>query len=470
MSFALADLDGHDFSVAMTAQLDRALGIHLHKPERQEDLAFAYWRPSIGARRYTAIIGELVSPGDGDRILQGNAAFEERYLARVLKGIPAGAGVAFLHGHLGPGWQAMSADDVTAEHDRLAGQVAGRTMLPLLGMTRGTDGAWSARFWARSGPRRFERLEARTVRVVGRDLRITFHPTDRPSEPTEALGETLTVWGRKAHDHLVRARFGVVGLGNVGSLAAEAASRAGLARLTYIDHDGLEVRNLDRTHGALMADVIAGMTKVAVAGRTTALSHTSSGLDLRLVESSLLSEAGYAAALDCDVLLSCVDRPLPRHLLNAIAYAHLIPVVDGGILARVKPDGTPLHVDWRIQAAGPGRPCLLCVGALRMSDVALDREGKLDDPDYLDGLSEEERSMVSRRNVFPFGMSVASHQFLQAVGIITASPRIGGAGAQMYHAYPGEMTVDRREVCDPDCQYAALTATALDLRSGLVSP
>jgi hypothetical protein len=255
----------------------------------------------------------------------------------------------------------------------------------------------------------------------------------------------------------------------VGSLAAEAASRAGLSRLTYIDHDGLEVRNLDRTHGALMADVIAGMTKVAVAGRTTALSHTSSVLDLRLVESSLLSEAGYAAALDCDVLLSCVDRPLPRHLLNAIAYAHLIPVVDGGILARVKPDGTPLHVDWRIHAVGPERPCLVCLGALRQSDVALDREGTLDDPDYLAGLSEEERSVVSRRNVFPFGMSVAAHQFLQAVGIVTASPRIGGAGAQMYHAFPGEMSVDRRTACEAECQYAALTAAATDLRPGLVS-
>ena len=469
MSFALADLDGYEFSVALTAELDRALGEHLHKPHRQEDLAFAYWRPSVGEHRFSAVIERVVWPEGRDQVLDGNVAFREQYLDRVLKSVPAGSGVAFVHGHLGPGWQGMSGDDVTAEHDRLAGQVAGRSSLPLVGMTRGTDGAWSARFWARSGPRQFERLEARTVRVVGRHLQITYHPTDRPPAPTEALGETLTVWGRKAHDDLVRARLGIVGLGNVGSLAAEASSRAGLSRLTYIDHDLLESRNLDRTHAALMADVAAGLTKVAVAGRTTALSHTSSALDLRLVGASLLSEAGYRAALDCDVLLSCVDRPLPRHLLNAIAYAHLIPVVDGGILARVKPDGTPLHVDWRIQAAAPGRPCLVCVGALRLSDIALDREGKLDDPDYLAGLSEEERSMVSRRNVFSFGMSVAAHQFLQAVGIVTSNPRIGGAGAQMYHAYPGEMTVDRREGCDPGCQYEALTATAADLRPGLVT-
>ena len=57
----------------------------------------------------------------------------------------------------------------------------------------------------------------------------------------------------------------------------------------------------------------------------------------------------------------------------------------------------------------------MCIGALRLSHVVLDREGKLDDPDSLAGLSEEERSMISRRNVFSFGMSVAAHQFLQAV-------------------------------------------------------
>ena len=465
MSYAHADLVGYDLSVAMTAELDVAVGEHLHKPRRQEDLAFVYWRPSIGASRYTAILFDVVWPNDGDRILQGNVAFRSAYLERVLANIPAGAGIAFMHGHLTPGWQGMSPDDVTAEHDRLAGQVAGRTNLPLVGLTRGTDGAWSARFWAKSGSRQYERLDVRTVRVVGVCLRTTFHPSDRAPVPTPALGETLTVWGERAHADLVRARIGIVGIGSVGSLAAEAASRMGLTRLTYIDHDNIETRNLDRTHGATVADVVAGLSKVAVAGLGTAVSHTAADLDLRLVPQSLLSEDGLVAALDCDVLLSCVDRPLPRWVLNAIAYAHLIPVVDGGVFARVQPDGTPLHIDWRIQAVGPGRPCLVCVGALRRSDAALDREGRLDDPEYIAGLPEADRAVASRRNVFAFGMSVASHQILQAVGLITGLPRIGGAGTQMYHAYPGEMTVDRSSTCGSDCEFSPLVATALDLRS-----
>ncbi len=54
-----------------------------------------------------------------------------------------------------------------------------------------------------------------------------------------------------------------------------------------------------------------------------------------------------------------------------------------------------------------------------MSDVSLDRSGKLDDPDYISGLSKGERARLSRGNVFAFSLSVASHEVLQLVGLIT---------------------------------------------------
>ena len=97
-----------DLSVAMTADYDEALGAHLHKDARQEDLAFAYWRPSVGQDRYTAVITELVLPKAGDRVLHGNVSFLPQYLRRVLADIPEGCGVAFLHGHPHAAWQGMS--------------------------------------------------------------------------------------------------------------------------------------------------------------------------------------------------------------------------------------------------------------------------------------------------------------------------------------------------------------------------
>lgn len=454
--------DRPNLSEAMSAPIDEQLREHLCKGRKQEDLTFAYWRPSEGQTRTSAVLGQLVLPRDRDRVLQGNVAFQPQYLRRVLADRPEGAGVALLHRHLRPGWQGMSHDDIVAERDRLAGAAWGQSGLPVLGLTRGTDGAWSARTWERTGPARFERNDAESVRVIGRSMRITYHPDVVPPAPTESQPATISVWGQAAQDDLGRARVGIIGLGSVGSIVAEALARVGFARITLIDFDVLEERNRDRTAGASAADVAAGLSKVQVAMRNIARSTTAPELDLRAIESSLLEPRGLSAALDCDVLISCVDRPWPRFVLNTLAYSHLIPVVDGGIAARVKPDGTPLHVSWRIHTVGPGNACLVCQDALRRSDVALDMAGRLDDPDYIAGLPQEERDRLSRRNIYPFSLSVAAHEVLQLIGLLTGMERIGGTGSQSYQGYPGEMRI-RAASCDGECEFAALTGTASEL-------
>lgn len=97
-----------------------------------------------------------------------------------------------------------------------------------------------------------------------------------------------------------------------------------------------------------------------------------------------------------------------------------------------------------------------------MSDVSLDRSGKRDDPDYISGLSKGERARLSRGNVFALSLSVASHEVLQLVGLITGHQRIGGTGPQSYHTYPGVMELLAVRSCDPDCAFAELTASAAD--------
>jgi len=363
----------------------------------------------------------------------------------------------------------MSSDDVIAEQQRLAGAVAGRTGLPLLGLTWGTDGAWSARFWLRRAPGLFERHWAGTVRVVGRQLRMTYHPTLCPA-PTSSAAQvaTVSVWGDEKQADLARVHVGIVGLGSVGSIVAEALSRLGLTRLSFIDHDHMEERNLDRTLGAVPEDARQGTPKVAVAEHLVRATHTAATMTVAAYQGSVLSLEGLAHALDCDVLFSCVDRPWPRHLLNALAYAHLIPVVDGAIFARVSA-GRLLHADWRMHTVGPHHRCLVCLGALRREDIALDREGSLDDPSYITGLGPEFNPLLARQNVFPFSLSVAAHEVLQLIGLVTGQPQVGGKGAQTYHCYPGTMEVTEAHECDPDCDYAALTASAADMRANLSS-
>jgi len=463
------DFRATEASVALLEHVYAALLQHLDKGLDQEDLTFAAWRPSQGFRRYTAVLNRLLLPHKGDRLLHGNVAFMTEYLQRSLGQLEMGEGLALIHGHPVPGWQGMSRDDVVAERDRLAGPAFGRTGLPLLGLTAGTDGSLSARMWNRKGPHEFERQWASNVRVVGRHLGLTFHPELRARPiATASQVATVSVWGDRHQADLSRCRVGIVGLGSVGSLVTECLARMGITDLVFIDPDRIEERNLDRTAGATAEDASVGRFKVSVAERHARNVSTSASLTLKAVPISVLTSAGLNQALDCDVLFSCVDRPAPRHLLNALAYAHLIPVIDGGILARVEADDF-IHADWRIHTVGPGRPCLVCLGALDTGDVALDIAGKLDDPDYIKNLPEERRHAVSKRNVFPFSMSVAAHEILQFVGCVTGMERIGGVGAQTYHCYPGEMEVDREKSCAAGCAYMSLAGSAADL-SGNLNP
>ena len=457
-SHRVCDYEGLELAVALTATLDRELAGHVDKGPDQEDLCFAYWRPSRGSRRFTAVLHQLNLPREGERLLQGNVSFASDYLARVLDECPAGSGIALIHSHLGPGWQGMSHDDIVAERDRLAGVVASRAGLPVLGMTWGTDGTWSARFWLRVDRRQYERRDATTVRVVGRRLRMSYHPGLSPARDVSPSQEaTVSVWGEAAQHDLARLRVGVVGLGSVGSIVAEALARTGIQNLTLIDADKIELRNLDRTLGAGPEDV--GSYKVQIADRQARRARTADVFEVNTVPERLQTPAGLAATLNCDVIICCVDRPWPRHVLNVISNAHLIPMIDGGILAVVEDKKGLVYVDWRIHTVGPERACVYCLDAVRRSDAALDRDGKLDDPDYIAGLSAEDRARFSRRNVFAFSLSVASHEVLQLVGLVTGKARVGGVGPQHYHAYPGRMDVEPTKPCNSDCDILESTAT-----------
>jgi hypothetical protein len=458
-------LQERELAVAMTGDLDAELCHHFAHEGLQEDLTFAIWRPSVGHRRMSFVLDRLLLPDWEERILEGNVSFTSDYLSRVLATLEPGTGIALIHSHLGPGWQGMSEDDVVAERDRLAGAVSGRSGLPLLGMTWGTDGTWSARAWGRAAPFTYQRVEIPMVRVAASDrLALSFHPRLRP-QPAELPAQvaTLSVWGAAAQADIARVRVGLVGLGSVGSLIAEGLSRMGVSDIVLIDHDRIELRNLDRTLHSSLADVEAETLKVDVAARGIANSHTGASVEVTKVPTSLLTREGVESALDCDVLICCVDRPWPRWILNAIAYAHLIPVVDGGIFARTTLGGRPLHIDWRIHTVGPGRACMVCLGALLRSDVGLDRDGKLDDPDYIAGLSPAERERYNRRNVFPFSLAVAGHQILHFAGMIAGSARVSGIGPQHYQAYPGEMVVEPTEGCHDDCEIKSLVASARSL-------
>jgi hypothetical protein len=235
-------------SAAMPETVDALARRHLLRADRQEDLCFALWHPSTGQTRITAVVERLILPKDGERNVHGNASFESHYFTRVLsEAAQAGAGVALMHSHPGGlAWQGMSPDDINTEQGHAAA-VYGATKLPFVGFTIASDGAWSARFWERTGPRQYAKRDCATVRVVGERLRPTFMEALAPvPRGTDAQIRTISAWGKKKQADLARLRVGIVGAGSVGAFIAEGMARTGLEDITVIDFDEIETKNLDR--------------------------------------------------------------------------------------------------------------------------------------------------------------------------------------------------------------------------------
>lgn len=437
------------FSAAFTEAVNDELLIHLLRADGQEDLTFALYTPSTGRTRTTALIHTVILPEEGERAVHGNASFHPAYLKRVaLLAMQQNAGIVFLHSHTGPGWQGMSQDDVEAE-TYLAGTAQGFTGLPLVGLTVGTDGTWSARFWQIDGQGNARRHWCQNVRTVGRQLKAYFDDEQVPPPAyQEAFKRTITVWGEEVHKNLTRLKVGIVGLGSVGSHVAEALARMGFTNITLIDFDQVKVHNLDRLAGASVKD--EGRLKVEVAAENVSRIATAAVPHVEMVQVSVTSSTGYHEALDCDVLFSCVDRPRARQALNHMALAHLIPVIDGGVAVDMT-DGHFGGASWRALTVTPGRPCLQCAGQFDPADAELERQGLLEeDSSYMRNLPVGHR-FKRNENVHPFTTNLASLEVMQLIALATG---VGGAehfGIQRYWYLLGTQKADVTSICQGGC-------------------
>lgn len=446
-----------EFAISIPDYLNSELFNHLIRRDKQEDLCFALWAPSIGNTRYSAIINELIIPEDGDRNVHGNVSFNPQYFKRAAAlAMKRKMGLCFLHSHPFSGWQGMSTDDIKAE-TKMAPTVSSLTDHPLVGMTVSDDGIWSARVWNNNGHGKFVKTWACIVKSVGQTLIANFNDELLPKPKyREHFKRTRTVYGNLNHEQIARLRVGIVGLGSVGSVVAEILARMGLQKFSLFDFDVIKQHNLDRQLGASEKDL--GSSKVDVAARLIKRSGTSDKIQIDKIKNSITTTEGYKSLLDCDVIFSCVDRPWPRYILNHVAFAHLIPVIDGGIKIKFNEEQNFQTAEWQLQTITPGRPCLRCLGVYEPSEVDLERTGKLDDQSYLEGLPRDHH-FKSNENIIPFSCNLASMEVFQFISLITG---IGCTdfGVQRYRYVHGYVSNYNDLKCTNGCGFMSIIGTA----------
>lgn len=96
----------------------------------------------------------------------------------------------------------------------------------------------------------------------------------------------------------------VAGLGGVGSYCAEAMARAGVGRLTLLDHDSVVASNINRQLPALLSTV--GQSKAEL--MRARIADINPACQVTILRTFLTSEnVNELVPADCDYVMDCID-------------------------------------------------------------------------------------------------------------------------------------------------------------------
>lgn len=142
----------------------------------------------------------------------------------------------------------------------------------------------------------------------------------------------------------------IVGAGGLGSPVALYLGSAGVGRITVVDHDTVDMTNLQRQIIHTMdrvgqPKVTSAQVAVAAINPEIQFTPVMARADARLLD-TLVAQA--------DVVLDCCDNFVTRHAINAACVKHRKPLVSG---AAIRFDGQVCVYDSRDTHS----PCYACV-------------------------------------------------------------------------------------------------------------
>lgn len=161
------------------------------------------------------------------------------------------------------------------------------------------------------------------------------------------LLEDIDVEGQ---EKLLQAHAVIVGAGGLGSAAAPYLAAAGVGKITLVDHDVVELTNLQRQ--IMHCESMVGKSKVH-SGKQF-LGQLNSSIQVDIVQEKVTNDLLAELLPTVDVVLDCTDNFKTRQLINAACVHHQTPLVSGSAL---RFDGQVAVFNPRI----PSSPCYACI-------------------------------------------------------------------------------------------------------------
>lgn len=154
------------------------------------------------------------------------------------------------------------------------------------------------------------------------------------------FGGVARVYGDAGYRRLRAAHVVVVGVGGVGSWAAEALARSAIGHLTLIDLDHIAESNTNRQVHAL-GDAYGRAKVVAMADRLVAINPS---VRVETIEEFVTPDNAATLIPDCDAVVDCIDQVAAKAALIARCAARGLPVFTSGA-GGGRTDPTRIRVD-----------------------------------------------------------------------------------------------------------------------------
>jgi molybdopterin/thiamine biosynthesis adenylyltransferase len=293
--------------------------------------------------------------------------------------------------------------------------------------------------------------------VVGQQLRQLAGGDEDMADPR--YERQLPWFSTTGQADLARLRVAICGCGGTGSQLAQQLAYLGCRRFVLVDPDTADRSNLNRLVTATADDLGRGKAELAAA----MIMRIAPDAEVEKVPIRLESQRALDALKSADVIFGCVDNDGARLILNELALAYVVPLIDLAVGIAIE-SGRVVEAGGRIALVGADGPCLQCLGEIDRNEAA-----------YFLASAEEQK--VARARGYVTGMDAPAPAVISLNAAIVAAAVsefaiwVSGVRAPQSlteldllgrgRAMPGQWLAPRRGTrVDPRCVQCALRGRA----------
>lgn len=160
----------------------------------------------------------------------------------------------------------------------------------------------------------------------------------------------------------------VVGVGGLGSVAAEHLVHMGFSRLNLVDFDKLEITNMNRIVGATYDDAQAGVLKVEAVKKH--LLSINPRAHITCLPYSVSDSRVEEVLAESDWVMVATDNHASRFYVQKLCFQYFVPFITAGVNITVN-EGKVLDMSGEVILVRMGdRVCLSCLNRVNYNEVA----------------------------------------------------------------------------------------------------